>query len=168
MEGKKIVSLNDMFGIPDTQFEIVELPISDLVAYKNHKFRKSSDAKREIIAESIKEFGVLEPVIVRPRNDCGYPISGKYEILAGHQRTELSNQVGKATVPCIIKTGLTEEEAYQIVTETNMQRSFEEMSYSERAAVLAGHYSAMKKRNVRKEVLEEINSYLQTGGAKLC
>lgn len=162
MAGNRLIGLNEMFGIPDSQFEIMELPIQDLVPYKNHKFRPSSQAKRDIIAESIKEFGVLTPIIVRPKEDCGYEIKGKYEILAGHQRTELSKQVGKTTVPAIVKSGLTEEEAEQIVDETNIQRSFEELTHSERAAVLSSHYNAMKKRNVRKEVLSEINSYLQT------
>lgn len=157
-----IGGLNELFGIPDSQFEIVELQIQDLVPYKNHKFRPSSDAKRDMIKESIKEFGVLEPVIVRPKEDISYEIAGKYEILAGHQRTELSIQVGNLTVPAIIKKGLTEDEAEQIVAETNVQRSFEEMTYSERAAVLSSHYNAQKRRNVRTEVLEEINSYLQT------
>lgn len=161
-EKKKPIGLNDLFGIPDSQFEIVELPIQELVPYKNHKFRPSSQAKRDIIAESIKEFGVLSPIIVRPKEDCAYEITGSYEILAGHQRTELSRQVGKTNIPAIIKNGLTEEEAEQIVDETNIQRSLEEMTYSERAAVLSSHYNAMKKRNVRKEVLSEINSYLQT------
>ncbi|MCI8507255.1 MAG: ParB N-terminal domain-containing protein [Lachnospiraceae bacterium] len=162
MAGNKIIGLNEIFGIPDSQFEIVEIPIQDLVPYKNHKFRPSSPAKRDIIAESIKEFGVLSPIIVRPKEDCAYEINGRYEILAGHQRTELSRQVGKTNIPAIIKNGLTEEEAEQIVDETNIQRSLEEMTYSERAAVLSSHYNAMKKRNVRKEVLSEINSYLQT------
>lgn len=161
-EKKKPIGLNDLFGIPDSQFEIVELPIQELVPYKNHKFRPSSQAKRDIIAESIKEFGVLSPIIVRPKEDCAYEITGSYEILSGHQRTELSMQVGNSTVPAIIKSGLSEEEAEQIVDETNMQRSFEEMTHSERAAVLSSHYNAMKKRDVRKEVLSEINSYLQT------
>ena len=161
-EKKKPIGLNDLFGIPDSQFEIVELPIQDLVPYKNHKFRPSSTAKRDIIAESIKEFGVLSPIIVRPKEDCAYEINGRYEILAGHQRTELSRQVGKTNIPAIIKKGLTEEEAEQIVDETNIQRSFEELTHTERAAVLSSHYNAMKKRNVRKEFLSEINSYLQT------
>lgn len=157
-----IIGLGEMFGIPDSQFEIVELQIQDLVPYRNHKFRPSSDAKRDMIRESIKEFGVLEPLIVRPKEDIEYEITGKYEILAGHQRTELSKEVGKRTVPAIIKKGLTEDEAEQIVAETNVQRSWEEMNHSERAAVIASHYNAQKRRNVRIEVLEEINSYLKT------
>lgn len=154
--------LNELFGITDSQFEIVELSIEELVPYKNHKFKPSPEVKRDLIRESIKEFGVMEPVIVRPAEDCAYEIPGKYEILAGHQRTELSREAGKDVVPAIIKRGLSEDEAEQIVAETNMQRSFEEMTYSERAAVLASHYNAQKRRNVRKEVLSEINSYLET------
>lgn len=154
--------LNELFGITESKFEIVELPIVELAPYKNHKFKPSSEAKRDLIRESIKEFGVMEPVIVRPAEDCAYGIPGKYEILAGHQRTELSKEAGRDVVPAIIKRGLSEDEAEQIVAETNMQRSFEEMTYSERAVVLASHYNAQKRRNVRNEVLSEINSYLET------
>lgn len=154
--------LNELFGITESKFEVVELPIVELIPYKNHKFKPSPEAKRELIRESIKEFGVMEPVIVRPASDCAYEITGKYEILAGHQRTALSKETGRDVVPAIIKRGLSEDEAEQIVAETNMQRSFEEMTYSERAAVLASHYNAQKRRNVRKEVLSEINSYLET------
>ena len=157
-----LIGLNEMFGIPETSFEVIDLLIAELVPYKNHKFKPSSEAKRQMIKESINEFGVLEPLIVRAKEDVPYPIDGKYEILAGHQRTQLSKELGLTTIPAIIKTGLSEDEAEQIVAETNMQRSFEEMRHSERAAVLASHYNATKRRNVRKEVLDEINAYLQT------
>lgn len=157
-----VIGLNALFGIPDSKFEVVELVISDICGYKKHKFGESSQWKDEQLTESIKQFGVLEPVIVRPEEDTPYDIKGKYELLAGHRRTKISDAVGKKTVPAIIMNGLSEDEVEQIVIETNMQRSFEEMTYSERAAVLAAHYNAQKRANVRKEVLDEINSYLQT------
>lgn len=155
-----MIGLQNMFGGGET--EIVDLPISDLAARKNHRFRPSPKAKRDMIAESIKEHGVIQPVVVRPAEDCAYEISGKYEILAGHQRTELCKELGKSTVPCVIKSGLSEEDAKQYVTITNIQRSWEEISYSERAAILAEYYTAVKNGGRQKDVLDEINSYLQT------
>lgn len=156
-----MIGLQNMFG-SGGETEIVELPIKELAPRRNHRFHPSPKAKRDMIKESIKEHGVIQPVVVRVAEDCKYAISGKYEILAGHQRTELCKELGKSTVPCVIKSGLSEEDAQQYVTITNIQRSWEEISYSERAAILAEYYTAVKNGGRQKEVLDEINSYLQT------
>lgn len=156
-----MIGLQNLFGTGG-ETEIVELPIHDLSPRKNHKFRPSSKAKRDMIVESIKEHGVIQPVVVRPAEDCAYKIPGKYEILAGHQRTELCKEIGKSTVPCVIKKGLSEEDAKQYVTITNIQRSWEELSYSERASILSEYYTAVKNGGRQQDVLDEINSYLQT------
>ena len=161
MADNKLITLNDMFGIPDSKNEIVDIPVNELVAYKRHEFKPSPETKRQATLESIKEFGILEPIIVRPKEDIAYEISGRYEILAGHQRTELGKLAGLTTIPAFVKEGLSEDEAYQIHSETNWPR-WEEMAHSDRASMLANHYAALQNRNVRKEVLSEINSYLQT------
>lgn len=159
---RKIEGLNDLFGIPEEGNGSVDIAISDLSPRKDHKFLPSPESKRELIKESIKQFGVLQPVLVRPAEECGYKIDGKYEILSGHQRTSLSREIGNKTVPCIILKGLTEDETEQIVAETNFQRDWSEMRHSERASVISSYYNAQKRSNVRQEVLEGINSYLET------
>ena len=161
-EKNKIEGLNDLFGITDEDYGSVEIAISDLTPRRDHRFLPSPESKRELIKESIKQFGVLQPVLVRPASECSYEIDGKYEILSGHQRTSISSEIGKRTVPCIILKGLTEDETEQIVAETNFQRDWGEMRHSERAAVISAYYNAQKRNNVRKEVLEGINSYLET------
>ena len=161
MADKKLITLNDMFGITPSDGEIVYIPVGDLVPYKWHKFKPSSQAKRQAMFESIKEFGILEPIIVRPEKDVSYNLGAPYEILAGHQRTELGTLAGLSAIPALIKEGLSEDEAYQIHSETNWPR-WEEMAHSDRASMLASHSEALQNRNVRKEVLSEINSYLQT------
>ena len=158
--GSNLIGLQNLFGSGET--EIVELSIDILTPRKNHRFSPSPKAKRDMIKESIQEHGVIQPVIVRPAEDCAYKITGKYEILAGHQRTELCRELGKNTVPCVIKSGLSEEDAEQYVMITNIQRSWEELSYSERAAILSEYYTAVKNGGRQKDVLDEINSYLQT------
>lgn len=158
--GSNLIGLQNLFGSGET--EIVELAIDILTPRKNHRFSPSPKAKRDMIKESIQEHGVIQPVIVRPAEDCAYKIPGKYEILAGHQRTELCRELGKNTVPCVIKSGLSEEDAEQYVMITNIQRSWEELSYSERAAILSEYYTAVKNGGRQKDVLDEINSYLQT------
>lgn len=157
-----MLALNQLFGVNESEDGMTHLPITDLSPRKNHRFNPSPKAKREMIKESIKVHGVIMPVIVRPAKDCEYEISGKYEILAGHQRTELSKELDKKTVPCIIKEGLTPEEAEQYVTITNIQRSWEELTYSERATILSEYYSSVEKGGRQKEILDEINMYLKT------
>ena len=161
MTDKKLITLNDMFGITSESGEIIYIAIGDLVPYKHHKFKSSPKAKRDAMLESIKEFGILEPIIVRAKKDIPYEINGKYEILAGHQRTDLGRLAGLSVIPAFVKEGLSEDEAYQIHSETNWPR-WEEMAHSDRASMLASHYEALQNRNVRKEVLSEINTYLQT------
>lgn len=157
-----MLALNQLFGANEAESEIVHLSISDLSFRKNHQFRDSTKAKNDMMRESIKTIGVIMPVIVRPAKDCEYAISGKYEILAGHRRTKRSLEIGNKTVPCIIKEGLTPEEAEQYVIITNIQRSWEELTYSERATVLAEYYASVERGGRQKEIIDEINSYLKT------
>ena len=86
------------------------------------------------MVESIKEHGVLNPVIVLKTEDG-------YEMLSGHNRQNAARLAGLRTIPAIVKSELTEEEAYIYVIETNlMQRSFTDMEISEKAAVLQERY----------------------------
>lgn len=161
MANSDMIKLGGMFGIGGEE-DIQDLPIISLVPRKSHRFRPSSRAKRDIIKDSIKEHGIIQPIIVRPAEDCAYEILGKYEILAGHQRTELSRELGNTTIPAIVKSGLSEADAEQYVTITNIQRSWEELNHSERAAIITEYYKAVKESNRQEGVLGEINSYLQT------
>lgn len=174
---RKLVSLDDMFGsteevsAPVQKEELrstkeesgqVTLPIRKLYPKKNHRFQTNLGRKNEDLLQSIREFGVLEPVIVRPLADAGGKDS-TYEILAGHRRTTMAKEAGLKEIPVIIKTGLSEEEADLIETETNLlQRSWEDMSHSERAEVLYAHYNAVNYKGIRTGFLEEINAEIQS------
>lgn len=117
------------------------LRIKDLIPFKNHPFKLYEGQLFEDMVKSVRDNGVLEPIIVRP-------ITGTetYEILSGHNRVAAAKEAGSDSVPAIIKYGLSDEEALLIVTETNlMQRSFTDLKHSERAAALTAHYAAMKK-----------------------
>ena len=154
--------LNNLFKMSYPQSGIVELSIDSLTERKNHRWSRLTGEKEKLVRESIKEFGVMQPIVVRPQKSIAYKIEGDYEILAGHNRVRLSKEVGLSKVPAIIKEGLTEAEAEHYVNHTNIGRDWNEMKYSERAAVLASEYNAQKISNVRKEVLDEINSYLKS------
>jgi ParB family chromosome partitioning protein len=108
------------------------------------------------MVESIKAIGVMTPIIVRPLKGQ----KNKFEILAGHNRVKASKEVGYLSIPAIIYSNLTDEQAMLIVTETNLiQRSFSDMSHSERAVALSAHYEAMKKKSgYRSDLIEEIEA----------
>lgn len=167
---KKIIGLNDMFGIPESSFEVVELGIDELVQRKDHKWKPMSEDKLAWFDESIRDVGVVQPIIVRPAEDIPYSINGSYEILAGNTRYARSKAVGKKTIPAIVKSGLSEEEAAVYVNYTNIQRDWTDMSYSQRAKVIADAYNIQSGRELKDgasdtgftPIFDEINSYLKT------
>lgn len=126
------------------------IKIEQLVPFKNHPFKLYEGDRLNEMVESIRQFGVIVPIVVRKKRV-------KFEILSGHNRVEACKVLGLEDIPAIVKEGLTEEEATLIVTETNtMQRSFTDLVHSERATVIAVRHEAMKKQGIRTDLLKEI------------
>lgn len=110
------------------------------------------------MVDSIKEHGILTPVIVR-KNGSGY------EMLAGHNRQNAAKIAGLKEIPAIVKENLTDEEAWVYVVETNvMQRSFGDLSVTERIAVLATRYDKVCGTKKREEIMEELHRLNGDGG----
>ena len=126
--------------------------LNDLIPFKKHPFTLYEGQRFTDMVESVRANGVIVPIVVRPAGD------GKYEILSGHNRVKAAKEAGVDSIPALIRTGLTDEEALFIVTETNlMQRSFADLKHSERAVALTAHYEAMKKKSgYRSDLIEEI------------
>jgi len=164
MSEKKLMSLADMFGEDTEEKESVnqtEIDISKLVSFENHPFKLYEGERLENMVRSIKELGIIVPVIVRPKGD-------KYEILSGHNRVNAAKTAGLLKVPAIIKENIEDEEAMLIVTETNlMQRSFSDMLHSERAAALEQHHKALASQGKRTDILKEIESLLKADEIKV-
>lgn len=135
---------------------ITELDIEILKPFPNHKFKQYEGQQLDDMAESVKDFGILLPIIVWQTED------GIYTILSGHNRVNAARIAGITKVPVIIKTKLTPAEATLIVTETNLrQRSFADLCHSERAFCLAEHYNALKSQGKRNDLLNEIEMLLK-------
>lgn len=154
-----VINLNDLLGIDDdTKNEIdnkgiAELNIIDLIPFKKHPFKLYEGDRLNDMVESIKEHGIILPLIVRPIED------GKYEILSGHNRANAGKIAGLEKVPAVIKEGLTDEEAMLIVTETNLiQRSFSELTYSEKARVITERHNSIKEQGKRTDLISEIEN----------
>lgn len=126
------------------------IPVDKIVPFHNHPFRLYEGERLDDMVESIREYGVLSPVIVQKTEDG-------YEMLAGHNRWNAAKIVGIKEISAIVKEGLTAEEAYVYVIETNlMQRSFTDLLPSEKAAVLAERYEKISCQGKRNDIIEEI------------
>ena len=120
------------------------IQIKKIQSFHDHPFHLYEGERLEDMIASVKEHGILNPVIVQK-------IDGGYEMLSGHNRMNAAKLAGLKEVPVIVKTDLSEEEAYVYVIETNlMQRSFSDLLISEKAAVLKARYekgACQGKRN---------------------
>ena len=136
------------------QDQLKQINIELLVPYHNHKFKLYTGERLEDMINSIKENGVLTPIIVRPAPNN----AGKYEILAGHNRCNAAKQAGLTAVPGVIKEGLSDSEAEMYVIETNLiQRGFNDLSVSEQAAVIAMRHSQMFDPEKRAKIEQELH-----------
>ncbi|MFT9495052.1 ParB N-terminal domain-containing protein [Anaerosolibacter sp.] len=161
---KKTETFASIFGddyeeTPSTRDEgVTTLKLEQLVPFPNHPFKLYEGERLDEMVESIKNFGVIVPIVVRKKGL-------KFEILSGHNRVNAAKLAGLTDVPSVIKEGLTEEEATLIVTETNlMQRSFTDLVHSERATVIATRHTAMKSQGVRTDLLNEIEKLSKAPG----
>ena len=132
-----------------------EMDFARMEAFPGHKFKQYEGQRLDDMVESIRQFGILLPIILWHTDDS------RHVILSGHNRVSAGKLAGLTKGPVIIKDNLTHEDAVLIVTETNLrQRSFADLSHSERAYCLAQHYDAMKCQGKRNDLLKEIETLL--------
>ncbi|MBR4319322.1 MAG: ParB/RepB/Spo0J family partition protein [Oscillospiraceae bacterium] len=145
-------NLNAMLSNPTAlQNNVKPIPCDMLIPYHNHKFEMYSGERLDDMISSIRENGVLCPIIVQPADD------GKYEILIGHNRWNACKIEGLPTVPAIIKENLSQDEAEMYVIESNlMQRGFENLRISEQAAVIAERHKFMFSQGKRNDIIREL------------
>ena len=142
----------------ETVSGIVTIPVDEIHPFRNHPFRLYEGERLEDMVQSIREYGVLNSVIVRKtaRGD---------EMLVGHNRTNAAKIAGLTEVPAIVKTDLSDEDAYVYVIETNLlQRSFAELLPSEKAAVLVARYEKISSQGKRNDIRQEIEVLEETCG----
>lgn len=140
----QLTSYNELLGIdesvnPGTN-QIVEVPLSELYPFKNHPFQVRDDEKMEETVESIRNYGVLNPGLVRPRAEGGY------EVVAGHRRKRGCELAGKTTMPVLVRD-YTDDEAVVIMVDSNIQR--ENILPSEKAFAYRMKMEAMKHQGAK-------------------
>lgn len=156
MSSKKLTKLTDMFhDAPEEQETNNVVGIEKLIPFHKHPFKLYSGTRLEDMVESVKEYGILTPLLVRKTEN------EMYEILAGHNRWNAARIAGLNEVPIVVVDVQNDDEAMLIVTETNLiQRSFSELLPSERACVIAQHHEALKCQGKRFDLLEDIKRLL--------
>ena len=129
---------------------IAIMPVDKLKPFDGHPFHLYEGDRLNDMVESIRANGVLVPIIVR----C---IDAVFEILAGHNRVNAAKMAGLNEVPAILLEKVSDEDAIMYVVETNLiQRSFADMTHSEKAAVIALHHSKMFSQGKRNDIIEQL------------
>ena len=120
----------------DLEEKVIEISTERLKGFKNHPFKVKNDAQMEALRESIGRFGILNPIIVRPK------LEGYYEIISGHRRCEAARQLGFTKVPVLIRV-LSDDEAILEMVDSNVQR--EQISPSEKAFAYRMKYDVLRR-----------------------
>ena len=131
-----------------------DIPVTEISDFPDHPFKVRMDEDMENLVESVKERGVLSPVLVRPLED------GSYQMVSGHRRKRASELAGLETVPCIVRE-LTDDEATILMVDSNLQR--EKVLPSERAHAYKMKLEAMKRQGQRNDLtLSPMETKLRT------
>ena len=136
--GKKVKlrSIDEMLGVLNEE-SAMEIEISRIHSFKDHPFKVLDDGKMQDLVDSVKENGVLTPVLIRPTaND-------QYEMISGHRRMHAAAIAGLTTIPAIIRE-LSDDEAVIAMVDANIQR--EELLPSEKAFAFKMKLNAMKRQ----------------------
>ena len=129
--------------------------------FANHPFRLYEGQRLDDMVESIKDNGILTPMIVRKLEE------DTYEMLAGHNRMNAAKLAGLTEGPVIIKENLSDEEALIYVIETNlMQRSFSDLRTSEKAMVLYLKHNSTASQGKRNDIIDELKKLENPGYIK--
>lgn len=150
----KLPKLDDLFTIQEQRDyekaeKVEEINISSIKDFPNHPFKVINDEKMQEMVKSVKEYGVILPVIVRPKED------ETYEMISGHRRKRACELAGIKQIRCIVKD-LTDDEATILMVDSNIQR--EEILPSEKAFAYKLKLEAMKHQGKRIDLEENETS----------
>lgn len=141
-------SYDDIFSTEESRQEeqreqVQQIPIGELFPFKNHPFKVLDDDSMSDTVESVKQYGVLSPLIARPRP------KGGYEIISGHRRQHAAELAGLETLPVIVRQ-MDDDAAIILMVDSNLQR--EHILPSERAFAYKMKLDAMKNKGTRSDL----------------
>ena len=138
----KLQSVDQLLGVPEIS-GTQEIEIVRIHAFPNHPFKVLDDERMDMLVDSIRENGVLNPVIVRPDQ------TGDYEMISGHRRLHAAGIAGLQKIPAIVKK-MSDDEAIIKMVDANIQR--EEILPSERAFSFKMKMEAMSRQGSRVDL----------------
>ena len=140
--------LDEMFSTEESRQEqqreqVQQIPIGELFPFKNHPFKVLDDESMQRTVESVEQYGVLSPLIARPRPEGGY------EIISGHRRQHAAQLAGLDTLPVIVRN-MDDDAAVLLMVDSNLQR--ENILPSERAFAYKMKLEALKNQGARSDL----------------
>lgn len=139
---------DDIFSTEESRQEqqreqVQQIPIGELFPFKNHPFKVLDDESMQRTVESVEQYGVLSPLIARPRPEGGY------EIISGHRRQHAAQLAGLETLPVIVRN-MDDDAAVLLMVDSNLQR--ESILPSERAFAYKMKLDALKNQGARSDL----------------
>ena len=140
-----LTSYDDIFSTEESRQteQIQQIPIAELHPFKDHPFKVLDDEAMQRTVESVAQFGVLAPLVVRPREEGGY------EIISGHRRQHAAELAGLKTLPVIVRN-MDDDQAVIQMVDSNLQR--ESILPSERAFAYKMKLEAIKNQGARSDL----------------
>lgn len=160
--------LDEMFSTEESRQEqkreqVQQIPIEELFPFKEHPFKVLDDEVMQRTVESVAQYGVLAPLIARPRPEGGY------EIISGHRRQYAAKLAGLDTLPVIVRE-MDDDAAVILMVDSNLQR--ENILPSERAFAYKMKLEAMSYvipwSSIPKDLQEPLHRYVSEAEGKLC
>ena len=147
-ENLALKGLDDLFSTEENrqeeqQEQVQQIPIGELFPFKNHPFKVLDDESMQRTVESVEQYGVLSPLIARPRPEGGY------EIISGHRRQHAAQLAGLETLPVIVRN-MDDDAAVLLMVDSNLQR--ENILPSERAFAYKMKLEAIKNQGARSDL----------------
>ena len=143
-----LIGADDIFSTEESRQEqqreqVQQIPIGELFPFKNHPFKVLDDESMQRTVESVEQYGVLSPLIARPRPEGGY------EIISGHRRQHAAQLAGLDTLPVIVRN-MDDDAAVLLMVDSNLQR--ENILPSERAFAYKMKLEALKNQGARSDL----------------
>ena len=150
-ENLALKGLDDLFSTEENRQEeqreqVQQIPIGELFPFKNHPFKVLDDESMQRTVESVEQYGVLSPLIARPRPEGGY------EIISGHRRQHAAQLAGLDTLPVIVRN-MDDDAAVLLMVDSNLQR--ENILPSERAFDYKMKLEALKNQGARSDLTSD-------------
>lgn len=143
-----LTSVGELFTTQEERNEaqrsyVTDLPTGEISDFPNHPFKVRMDESMVELSDSVKQYGILAPLIVRPTPEDGY------QMVSGHRRKRAAELAGLPSLPCIVRE-LTDDEAIIVMVDSNLQR--EKVLPSEKAFAYKMKLDAMKRQGQRTDL----------------